>query len=76
MVPIKYSPNGEYTHRDFLTCLIDYATKNVSWRKYKGTIDCPIDGRYLNAIHNIYTTKISGELLTPNKYLPARILFS
>ena len=54
MIPIKYSPNGEYSHQDFLTLLIDYTSKNVSWRKYKGTIDCPIDGRYLNANHNNY----------------------
>lgn len=54
LTPIKYSPNGTFDHKYFFTCLIDFVTKCVSWRKYKGTIDHPIDGRYLNQIHNRY----------------------
>ncbi len=54
LCPIGYSPNGKYTNKDFLICLIDFVTSGVSWRRYKGTTNCPIDGRYLNAIHNNY----------------------
>lgn len=52
--PIKYSPNGEYTNKDFLTCLVDFVKNGVYWTHYKGPDDCPIDGKYLNEIHNKY----------------------
>jgi hypothetical protein len=50
--PIKYSPNQKYNNEYFLTCLIDFVKNSVSWTNYKGTIDNPIDGKYLNQIHN------------------------
>jgi len=50
--PIKYSPNGKYNNEYFLVCILDFIEKNVSWSKYKGTIDNPINGLYLNQIHN------------------------
>ena len=52
MVPIKYSPAGKYTNKYFFTCLIDFIETGVYWTKYRGTIDFPIDGKYLNGIHN------------------------
>ena len=52
--PIKGSPNLKYDNRYFLTCIIDFLSNHTSWRKYTGTIECPIDGRYLNGIHNKY----------------------
>ena len=54
LCPIKYSPNGKYDNRYFITCLIDFIETSTSWRKYKGTILYPIDGKYLNQIHNKY----------------------
>jgi transposase len=52
--PIKYSPNGKYDNKYFLICILDFIEKNVSWKKYKGTIEYPINGLYLNQIHNEY----------------------
>jgi len=36
--PIKYSPNGLYNNKYFLTCLIDFIKMGVSWNTYRGTI--------------------------------------
>lgn len=55
--PIMYSPNQKYNNRYFLSCLIDFSINNVSWNRYKGSIDYPIDGKYLNQIHNKYVNK-------------------
>lgn len=55
LCPIKYSPNGKYDNRYFIICLIDFLESSVSWRKYKGTHDYPIKGKYLNQIHNKYS---------------------
>ena len=54
IVPIKYSPNGTYTNKYFFTCLIDFVESSVHWTKYRGTVDFPIRGKYLNQIHNKY----------------------
>lgn len=63
MTPVKYSPNGRFNHKYFFTCLVDFVTKNVSWRKYKGTITHPVNGLYLNGIHNRYVDyKVYDEL--------------
>lgn len=72
ILPIKYSPHQKYDHKYFLICLIDFTTKNVSWNKYKGTIFHPINGKYLNQIHNKYVkygvyNEINKQLL--NNYL-------
>jgi hypothetical protein len=34
--------------------LVDFVESGTSWRKYKGIPEYPIDGRYLNHIHNKY----------------------
>lgn len=52
MVPIKYSPNLKYNYNYFFTCLYDFAISSSSFRKYKGPHNFPIDGKYLNQIHN------------------------
>jgi hypothetical protein len=31
--------------------MLDFINKAVSWNKYEGTINKPINGRYLNQIH-------------------------
>lgn len=72
ILPVKYSPNGRYSNRIFFTCLIDFISTHVSWRKYRGTIEYPIKGTYLNQIHNNYVKhgiyeEIRKQLL--NKYL-------
>jgi len=53
-LPVQYSPNGEYDNRYFFICLLDFTCNRVSWRKYKGSITHPINGVYLNQIHNKY----------------------
>ena len=55
--PIKETWNKKYSNRDFLICLIDFATTNVSWKHYKGTLDIKINGKYLNQIHNDFIKK-------------------
>jgi hypothetical protein len=70
--PIKYSPNMKYDNKYFFTCLVDFVNTSVSWRKYKGCNNYPIDGKYLNSIHNKYIKndvyeKINKAVL--NKYL-------
>lgn len=72
LCPVKYSPNGTYDNRYFLTCLIDFINVGHSWNKFKGTIQNPINGKYLNAIHNKYCrnnvyNEIEKQIL--NKYL-------
>ena len=52
--PIKYSPNGKYNNRYFINCLIDFLKIGISWNKYKGSHEYPINGKYLNQIHNRY----------------------
>jgi hypothetical protein len=52
--------------------LIDFVETRTSWNKYKGTIEYPINGKYLNQIHNKYInagvyTEINKQIL--NKYL-------
>jgi hypothetical protein len=51
MAPIT-SPNNDYSYQYIFTCLFDFVEKCTSWTKYKGTIDCPIKGTYLNEIHH------------------------
>ena len=53
--PVKYSHNGKYDNRYFITCLIDFLKNHTYWRRYKGTPDFPIKGTYLNQIHNKYS---------------------
>ncbi len=72
LCPIKYSPNTKYDNRYFYTCILDFVDKQVSWRKYKGTHEDPINGKYLNKIHNKYVKagvykKINEQILI--KYL-------
>lgn len=70
--PIKESPNRKYDNKYFLICLIDFVMNRVSWNKYTGTIHYPINGKYLNQVHNrwirlnIYE-EINKQLL--NRYL-------
>ena|SRR5579883_1018113 len=52
MIPILYSPHQKYDYEYIFTCLLDFVETRVSWTKYRGTIDCPIDGKYLNQYHN------------------------
>ena len=71
-IPIKSSPNQKYDHRYFLTCLIDFVKTSHSWNKFKGSLEFPINGKYLNQIHNKYIkhdvyNEINRQLL--NKYL-------
>src|SRR3972149_8428409 len=54
LCPIIGSPRQIYDNKYFLICLIDFIEGNVSWNKYKGTKKYPINGRYLNQIHNKY----------------------
>jgi hypothetical protein len=72
MNPVKSSPSQKYDNKYFLICLFDFLNNNVSWNKYKGTSDYPINGKYLNQIHNKFQKKgiyeqIEKELIT--KYL-------
>ena len=72
LLPIKYSPNQKYDNRYYITCIIDFINTGTSWNKYKGTIDHPIDGKYLNQIHNKFVKanvyeEINKQLL--QKYL-------
>ena len=52
VAPIGYSPRQKYTNEYFYICMCNFVTSSVSWNKYKGCIDYPIDGKYLNQIHN------------------------
>jgi transposase len=46
---------GRYFDNEYcLICLVDFVDRGVSWRKYKGTHEYPIEGVYLNKIHNMY----------------------
>ena len=54
IAPIGISPNQKYDHKYFLICLIDFVESGTSWTKYKGTLEYPIGGKYLNQIHNKY----------------------
>lgn len=66
--PLKHSPNRKYDNKYYFTCLLDFLQTSVCWTKYKGTIDYPISGKYLNSIHlkyikhNVYN-EINKELL-------------
>src|SRR5436190_1720552 len=57
LAPVKFSPNGKYNNKYFLRCIIDFFNNCTSWRKYKGTHNFPINGKYLNDIHNKYVNK-------------------
>lgn len=52
VAPIKYSPSQKYTNEYLYICMCDFVTVSVSWNKYRGTIEHPINGKYLNQIHN------------------------
>jgi len=52
MLPIKYSPNQKYDYHYLFSCLYDFTVCSSSWNKYKGFTNFPIDGKYLNQIHN------------------------
>ena len=72
LAPVKESPNGIFDNRYFLTCIIDFSSNGTYWTKYSGTKDHPINGKYLNAIHNKYSRcgvydEINRQVL--NKYL-------
>lgn len=70
--PIKYSPNGKFDNRYFLICMIDFIETQVSWNKYRGTIEYPMKGKYLNQIHNKWAnTGVYDELdkIILNRYL-------
>src|SRR5208337_2507494 len=47
----SYKRNLKYTNRDYICCIIEVLSNNVSWRKYNGKID----GRVLNNKHNYYS---------------------
>ena len=57
LAPIKYSPNKKFDNRYFFTCIIDFIKNSTYWSRYKGFIDYPINGKYLNEIHNRYIKK-------------------
>lgn len=66
--PMKFSPNQKYDNKYFITCIVDFFMNNTSWSRYRGTPKCPINGRYLNQIHNKYVSagvyeKINNEVL-------------
>lgn len=44
----------KYNNKYFLICLTDFINTSTNWTKYKGTIEYPINGKYLNQIHNKY----------------------
>lgn len=70
--PCLGSPSQKFDNRYFLTCLFDFVQRCVSWRKYKGTHECPIKGKYLNTIHNRYVDDHVYEAINEqlkNKYL-------
>ena len=46
----KYAHNRKYTHIDYICCIIEVLSNNISWRKYNGKIN----GRTLNNQHNYY----------------------
>lgn len=52
LLPIKYSPNHKYNYIYIFTCLFDFTNNCTSCNKYQGLINFPINGRYLNQIHN------------------------
>lgn len=54
LAPIKYSPRGEYNNEYFFICLLDFVITGVYWKHYRGTPGYPINGKYLNQIHNRY----------------------
>lgn len=70
--PIHYSPNNKYDNKYLFICLVDFLQTSSSWNKYRGTKEYPINGKYLNQIHNKYVKngiydEIEKQLL--NKYL-------
>ena len=72
LVPFKGFPSQKYDHKYFFTCIFDFINNGVYWRRYKGTKEFPINGRYLNQIHHQYIKhhvyeEINRQLL--NKYL-------
>jgi len=52
MLPIKYSPNQKYDYKYLFACLYDFINTSTSWNKYRGFENFPINGKYLNQIHN------------------------
>ena len=62
----------KYDNKYFLICSIDFVDTSINWTKYKGTLECPINGKYLNQIHNKYIK--SGVYDEINKQLINRYL--
>ena len=52
--PFQGSSKTDYDHKYFFICIADFIDTQVSWRRYRGTSDYHIRGRYLNEIHNEY----------------------
>jgi IS5 family transposase len=52
--PFNNTPNAKYSNRYFIICIVDFIDKHVSWSKYRGTHEYPINGKYLNQIHLRY----------------------
>jgi len=52
--PFQGSSKTDYDHKYFFICIADFIDIQVSWRRYRGTSDYHIRGRYLNEIHNEY----------------------
>ena len=72
LCPIKYSHNAKYDNKYFMICIIDFLECATYWRRYKGTLEYPIDGRYLNKIHNKYVKAgvyVELERQCRNRYL-------
>lgn len=70
--PLKYSPRRKYDHKYYILCILDFLETSVSWRKYKGFNEHPINGKYLNKIHHDYINNGVYECLNKNaliKYL-------
>lgn len=72
LCPLKYSPNRKYDNKYYLICLIDFVSRCTCWSNYNGTKEYPINGKYLNQIHNKFIKKnvyneINKALI--NKYL-------
>lgn len=72
IIPLKYSPNRKYDNKYYFICLLDIINCGYNWSKYRGTLEYPISGKYLNSIHNKFVKngiyeKINEEIL--KKYL-------
>jgi hypothetical protein len=55
--PVHESNSLKYDNKYFLVCIIDFLKTGCYWSRYRGTISYPINGKYLNQIHNKWQKK-------------------